>query len=145
MLVLAAGGVLVAALVVWALTRTVETTPATTTATSIADANTSSAPAPFTPTETPAAATDGAVSAPVDPDTLAHSPATANERATVPRIAVEDVRAKMKRGEIMVVDVRDASSYQRLHIAGAVNMPLATIEAQVASLPKDKPIVTYCT
>jgi rhodanese-related sulfurtransferase len=63
----------------------------------------------------------------------------------VQRLAVEDLRAKMNRNEVTVVDVRDAASFRSKHIAGAINIPFASIETMLDQIPKDKPVVTYCS
>jgi len=138
--ILVAGGVLVAALVVWALTRTVE--PAST-------ADTTSFPAVATPVTDTGFAMDTA-SVP-STATFANTATTApaaqprGDQAEVTRIAAEDLRAKLNRGEVTVVDVRDAAAFTREHIPGALNMPFASLEAQIDTLPKGKAIVTYCT
>ena len=48
--------------------------------------------------------------------------------------------------DAMLIDVRDAAEYGRGHILNARNVPLAQIEAQAASLAKNKqkPLVLYC-
>jgi hypothetical protein len=134
--------VLVAALVVWALTRTVEPAaePVATTAGSI-DTVASTAPLsttqPIPATSSPIASTTAA--APTPP------PQPHGDRSSVKRIAAEDLRAKMNRNEVTVIDVRDASAYGASHIAGAINIPFASIESMLDLIPKDKPVVTYCT
>ena len=58
-----------------------------------------------------------------------------------------DVYADLQRGEdgIIVLDVRTAESYAKSHVPGAISFPHRRIEVfSVASLPKDKLIVTYC-
>ena len=137
MAVLIVGGLLVAALVVWALTRTVE--PDTTTATATfapvaADTAVPTATGQITPTET---------SASVPP--AAPVPHPEGNRAEVKRIAAEDLRAQLGRNEVTVIDVRTAADYARGHIPGAINIPFASIETQFDTIPKEKPIVTYCT
>jgi len=148
------GGLLVAALVVWALTRTVEPAPATfpADATPVAG-GTTAAPPPLATTETgfPAinTATTGVNPNPVNPTALQVPPQPApqpqGDRADVRRIAVEDLKAQVDRGGVTVIDVRDAASFATGHIPGALNMPFASIEAQADAIPKGKPIVTYCT
>jgi rhodanese-related sulfurtransferase len=44
----------------------------------------------------------------------------------------------------VLIDVLPAASFEKLRIAGAVNFPLADLEARAASLDKDAPVVTYC-
>lgn len=131
MLIMVAGGVLVAALVIWALTRTVE--PA---ATPIADTPTGApAATPMPSTATSPAPAPGQIPPPVP----------AENPAGVPRMAAEDLRAKHNRGEVTLIDVRDARAFAQGHIPGSVNIPFSSVEAQLALIPKDKPIVTYCT
>lgn len=127
LIVLVAGGLLVAVLVGWALTRQVE--PATERG-FVPQASTAiSASGPSTSSAIPAADPHG----------------SEEERKTVARIAVEDLRAKLNRGEVTVIDVRDINSYTASHIPNALHIPLARIEGEISYLPKDKPIVTYCT
>ena len=46
---------------------------------------------------------------------------------------------------IMLIDVRDPDEYAAGHFKSAVNMPTDVLEAKVATLPADKPIVFICT
>ena len=137
MLIMVAGVVLVAALVVWALTRTVE--PATEPAGAYETASTpaSTQPAATQPIPSTTAAATTATTAP--------PPQPQGDRSAVQRMAVEDLRAKLNRNEVTVIDVRDAASFNAKHIAGAINVPFASVEAMLDQIPKDKPIVTYCT
>jgi hypothetical protein len=144
MLVLVAGGVLVAALVVWALTRTVEPAAESAAGPVAATAGNfdtvASTPAsttqPITATSPTASTTAAAPTPPPQPH---------GDRSSVKRIAAEDLRAKMNRNEVTVIDVRDAASYGASHIAGAINIPFASVESMLDLIPKDKPVVTYCT
>ena len=94
------------------------------------------APTEITPVATPITPTSSAV---------ANEHVQTPEKAAVPRISVEELKEKVKNGEVTVIDVRAGDAYQMGHIPGAWHIPLANIEAQVAVLPKDKPIITYCT
>lgn len=51
---------------------------------------------------------------------------------------------KAREGEIIVIDVRPTSEFQQAHLPFAHSMPLPELQARVAELPKDKPIVAYC-
>jgi hypothetical protein len=64
---------------------------------------------------------------------------------SVPRISVATLRAKMDRGEVVVMDVRDIDSYTASHIAGAMHIPVSYVESELPYLPRGKPIVAYCT
>lgn len=135
LIIMALGGIAVAALVVWALTRTVEPTPDETTTVAATETFTPSATATTTATLPPLATT-------LNPTTV---PPTGESTASVPRIAAEDVREKLRANEIVLVDVRDAAAYSTSHIPGALHIPFASVEGAMKSLPKGKPIVTYCT
>jgi 3-mercaptopyruvate sulfurtransferase SseA len=67
------------------------------------------------------------------------------EHAAVARITPEDLKQKIDRNEVTVIDVRDASSYTQGHIPKALHIPLARVQGEIPYLPKDKPLVFYCT
>ncbi len=50
--------------------------------------------------------------------------------------------------DLLIVDVLDADSFAKAHIAGAVNIPLGKMNDALgtcfAEMPKDRPIVVYC-
>ena len=152
MAVMIVGALLVAGLVGWALTRTVEpastvvaetsatTVTTSTTATSAVATNSSPVTADFSTAAMPAATATSDFNPATTP--LAAPPEPAQE---FKRIAVEDLRAKVNRNAVVVVDVRDQASYQRSHIPGAIHIPLASVEANLGQLPKDREIVAYCT
>jgi hypothetical protein len=134
--ILAIGGLLVAALVAWALTRTVEpqaTVADTAAPLTVSNETTTTAPAaPLTATQT---------ASPFPPAEHAQS----EEKVAVPRIAVEDLREKMKTNAVTVIDVRDDASFAAGHIPGSLHIPFARVEGEMSTLAKGKPIVTYCT
>jgi 3-mercaptopyruvate sulfurtransferase SseA len=67
-------------------------------------------------------------------------------KAAVPRISAEDLRQRMLRNEVTVLDVRTGpDAFSSGHIPGSLHIPLTTVEAQLAFIPRTKPIVTYCT
>ena len=78
------------------------------------------------------------------PATLqAPAPAAAWE---APRITVDDAKQRLDQGEeIVIVDVRDRSLFERERLAGAISAPWADIRAGHALPPKDKLLLLYCT
>lgn len=56
----------------------------------------------------------------------------------------EELLAKAKSGEIVVIDVRPEEEYETGHLPYARSMPLAEIRNRVTELPKDKPVIAYC-
>lgn len=151
MAVLIVGGILVAALVVWALTRTVEPESVMSSG-QTADATTTFTPQPTAMTADPTAPTatgmtipPTATSASMPPQTPTPVPQPQGNRAEVKRIAAEDLRAQVGRNEVTVIDVRQSADYARGHIPGSINIPFASVETQFDTIPKGKPIVLYCT
>ena len=118
-IVMTVGGLLVLGLVAWALMRSFQ--------------------APVAPAVTPTA--DTAMPAPAATETHAQDAA----HAAVPRITPEELRQKVERNEVTVIDVRDADAYLAEHIRGSLHIPFSRIEGEIPYLPRQKPIVTYCT
>jgi hypothetical protein len=66
----------------------------------------------------------------------------------VPRITVQELKAKMDKGDdLVIVDVRTGDDYERskIKIKGAVRIPIVKIEERYRELPKDTQIILYCT
>lgn len=64
------------------------------------------------------------------------------------RISKEEVKKRIDSGEdIVFLDIRNPDPWERAEykIKGALRIPLNEIDQRVQSIPKDKPIVTYCT
>lgn len=55
-----------------------------------------------------------------------------------------EVMAAIKRGEIVLIDVRPTDEFENGHIAGARSVPLKNLLAEIKSLPKNAEIVAYC-
>lgn len=144
LIIMAAGAIAVAALVVWALTRTVQPAATASTATTEAAAQPEiSATAPNPALPVPSDITASATQVPPTATNAATPPA--DENASVPRISVADLKARIDKKDVVVVDVRQELSYGAAHIPSSRHIQLATVEAQLDTLPKDKLIVTYCT
>ena len=87
------------------------------------------------------------------------TPTTDAPTATSPITAVQYFTAKLayemtpwklkglldkKTPDLLILDVRGADSWAEGHLPGAVSLPLPELAGKLASLPKDKTIVTYC-
>ncbi len=63
-------------------------------------------------------------------------------------VTSEEVKSMIDRMEpgLVVIDARTPAEYQEVHIKGAVNIPLPTLEKDPAALtfPKDAKLVFYC-
>ena len=149
------GALLVVGLVGWALTRTVEPTPSVMAnqeqfPTATVATNTSNTPAVSDPNATtstlsPIASSTAPVTFTSDTAPTPSEHSQSPEKAAVARISAEDLRERVNSGNVVVIDVRDANSYAQGHIAGSMNIPFASVEGQLDTIPKGKQIVTYCT
>lgn len=65
---------------------------------------------------------------------------------TIQDIGVKDAAERVKRGDVTVVDVRTPGEFREGHLDGARNVNLfgTRFEDEVASLPRDKPVLVYC-
>jgi rhodanese-related sulfurtransferase len=55
-----------------------------------------------------------------------------------------ELRARLARGDVVVVDVRPAAEYASGHIAGARSIPIDELEQRLKELPRDREVVAYC-
>jgi rhodanese-related sulfurtransferase len=62
----------------------------------------------------------------------------------VERIGRDELIDRMRRGDIVLVDVRPTEEYVAGHIEGARSVPLSELEAQLGELPPGQEIVAYC-
>ncbi|MEA5573694.1 rhodanese-like domain-containing protein [Calothrix sp. UHCC 0171] len=58
---------------------------------------------------------------------------------------VEELKSLLKKSQPMLVDVREASEYQSGHIPNAINIPLRTLSQNLNQIPRDRPVVLYCS
>lgn len=63
---------------------------------------------------------------------------------TTALISPRELRALAATEAPFVIDVRGASEYAEGHVASAVNIPLSQLERQLARIPRDRVVVTYC-
>ncbi len=52
--------------------------------------------------------------------------------------------ARVRSGEVTVLDVRPPEEYQAGHIPGALSLPLRELERRLSELPRDREVVAYC-
>jgi len=50
----------------------------------------------------------------------------------------------VRKGEMMVLDVRPREEYENAHIRGAISVPLKVLEKRISELPKSQKIAAYC-
>jgi rhodanese-related sulfurtransferase/DNA-binding transcriptional ArsR family regulator len=54
------------------------------------------------------------------------------------------LRARVRRGEVTLLDVRPPEEYVAGHLPGALSVPLPDLARQLARLPKRREVVAYC-
>ena len=56
----------------------------------------------------------------------------------------KELAARLKRGEVLVLDVRPEAEYAAGHIAGARSVPITELRRHLKVLPDDVDVVAYC-
>jgi len=56
----------------------------------------------------------------------------------------EELATRLKRGEVLVLDVRPEAEYAAGHVAGARSVPIGELRRHLRALPKDIEVVAYC-
>ena len=56
----------------------------------------------------------------------------------------QEVAARLERGEIELIDVREPYEREAGHIAGSRHVELERLASEVESIPRDKPVVFQC-
>jgi rhodanese-related sulfurtransferase/predicted transcriptional regulator len=62
----------------------------------------------------------------------------------VEAIGRDELRERMRRGEVLLVDVRPGEEYEAGHIDGARSIPIDELDERLAELPADREVVAYC-
>lgn len=68
--------------------------------------------------------------------------------ADAPRMTVEELKRRMDAGEnFTTIDVRNPQAWEQsgTKVPGAIRVPMDHWEENLPQIPKDRPVVTYCT
>ena len=68
--------------------------------------------------------------------------------ADAPRITVEELKRRMEAGEdFTVIDVRNPQAWAEsdTQIPEAIRLPSDELDENLPRIPKDRPVVAYCT
>jgi ArsR family transcriptional regulator len=66
------------------------------------------------------------------------------DRDDMEPVTREELVARMRDGLVTVIDVRPKDEFALGHVPGAINVPLADLDAQLSSFDLDREIVAYC-
>lgn len=59
-------------------------------------------------------------------------------------VSAHELLSRARNGEVTVLDVRPPEEFIAGHLPGAVNIPLADLEARLGEFPAGKAVVAYC-
>jgi rhodanese-related sulfurtransferase len=62
----------------------------------------------------------------------------------VEAVGRDELIARLRKGDAVLVDVRPAEEYAAGHIKGARSIPIDELEDRLAELPNDREVVAYC-
>lgn len=62
----------------------------------------------------------------------------------VETVGREELRERLARGDVVLVDVRPPEEFAAGHIEGARSIPLPELERRLAELPPDREVIAYC-
>jgi rhodanese-related sulfurtransferase len=62
----------------------------------------------------------------------------------VDAIGRDELVARMRSGDVVLLDVRPGEEFEAGHIDGARSIPLEELEGRLAELPADREVVAYC-
>lgn len=66
------------------------------------------------------------------------------DRDGIDTIDRDELAQRIKRGEVVVLDVRPEAEYAAGHIAGARSVPVSDLRRHLKALPGDAEVVAYC-
>ena len=66
------------------------------------------------------------------------------ERDGLERISQEELLRRLRRKDVIVLDVRPRPEYAAGHIAGARSVPIAELSRRLKDVPKKREVIAYC-
>jgi rhodanese-related sulfurtransferase len=66
------------------------------------------------------------------------------DRDGLEAISRDELSARLRRGDLIVLDVRPEPEYRAGHIAGARSVPIGELRRNLRALPEDVDVVAYC-
>ena len=66
------------------------------------------------------------------------------DREGLEAISREELKGRLRRGDLVVLDVRPEAEYRSGHIAGARSLPISELRRRLRDVPKSADVVAYC-
>lgn len=63
---------------------------------------------------------------------------------TIPTLTLPDVTAQVRANRVAVLDVRGEEEWKQGHLPGSLNLPVGSLEQQLAEIPRDRPLIVHC-
>lgn len=67
-----------------------------------------------------------------------------HQRHQFESMQVGEMLARLRQGQLVLLDVRPQVEYRHGHLPGAISIPIDELEQRITELPVDKTIVAYC-
>lgn len=66
------------------------------------------------------------------------------DRGKLRTITRDDLRARLRDGDVVVLDVRPEPEYAAGHIRGAISVPIHELRSRLGDIPRGADVVAYC-
>lgn len=66
------------------------------------------------------------------------------DRDALETMSRDELRRRLRRGDVLVLDVRPEPEFRAGHIAGAKSLPIGDLRQRLREVPKDTDVVAYC-
>lgn len=66
------------------------------------------------------------------------------DRSKLSTVTRKELAARLRDGDVVVLDMRPETEYAAGHIAGAVSLPVGELTRRLRNVPKDRDVVAYC-
>src|SRR3954454_6616159 len=65
-------------------------------------------------------------------------------RDSLEPVSLHDLRGRIKRGLVTVLDVRPDDEFNKGHLPGALNIPLSELRKRLSEIPSKREVIAYC-
>ncbi|MGM0705737.1 MAG: ArsR/SmtB family transcription factor [Bacteroidota bacterium] len=66
------------------------------------------------------------------------------DRASMTALSAEELKTRLERDDVILLDVRPEPEYDAGHIPGARSLPIDNLDAHIEALPEGHEVVAYC-
>jgi rhodanese-related sulfurtransferase len=67
-----------------------------------------------------------------------------DDRDEMEPVSLDELRRRLREGDITVIDVRPEEEFRSGHIPGAVSIPVAQLKRRLSEIPRKREVVAYC-